>query len=153
MNKGTEKRKYRDLWWLPWSAPIPSFQRRGRWQTQQREGWWWWWCVCMGGSDSCYIICGRIICLWSRVAFVWTSSESHFLFTSTWTHPWSSTFTIQKPSFNSHMRTGSRVASTLWLGMQDQECAVPTPCLTMTPFLWCRSRFLHSENPQLEPGD
>lgn len=27
--------------------------------------------------------CGRLICLWSRVAFVWTSSESHFLFTST----------------------------------------------------------------------
>lgn len=39
----------------------------------------------------------------------------------------------------SRMKTTSRVASTRWVGMPGWECAVPTPCLTMTPFLWCWS--------------
>lgn len=71
--------------------------------------------MCGRGSDSCYIISQRLICLWSRVVFVWTGSESHFLFTSTRTHPWSFSLAFTK--------TGSRVSSTSGLAHQAEMMA------------------------------
>lgn len=57
--------------------------------------------------------------------FVWTSNESHFLFTSTWTHPWSFSFAIQQPPFTSRMRAGSRVASTSGLACDARNVLCP----------------------------
>lgn len=104
VNKGTGYWLQRDLRWLVWLNLVCTNLSAKNQMTNTAEtrlaavG------VCGRGSDSCYIISHRLICLWSRVVFVWTGSESHFLFTSIWTHPWSSS--------SASMRTSSRVAST-----------------------------------------
>lgn len=83
-----------------------------------------WWCG-EWGFVSCYIIGGWQTVWQTYLSVVWTSGESHFLFTSTWTHPWSFSFAIQQPPFNSHMRDSSRVASTSGLAFKSKNVLCP----------------------------
>lgn len=118
-------------------------------------------CVCVRmcvsrAYDSCLLHH-----LWQNYLSVvswWYSSggpcDSHFLFTSTWTRPWSSSgFFFPYVSAASLLlcqpheepvagRLPPRLVGTPW-----QECVVPTPRSTMTPFLWRRrSKFPQGGN-------
>lgn len=104
---------------------------------------------------GCYIIWGRIICLWSQGGMcLERPCDSHFLFTSTWTRPWSTKFflfpSIQWPPSSSvrclrhclhRGGSGTRGLAPLL------ECAERTP--PATPFPW-RSRCQDPSQPEIE---